>query len=108
MDCDNEFTRFSLLLTQSRLQARVHGVEQALHTCKHMLVLWRKVFEPMLDKYVPFPPDGLFALNKTVLMARDRKMGILMKTQAETAPATYMLLVMLRLFFFFSFFFCAT
>ncbi len=40
----------SLLFTKSHLEEVVYGVEEALHTCKYMLALWKDVYEAALEK----------------------------------------------------------
>ena len=42
----------SLLFSKSRLEKVVLGTDAALHTCKQMLTLWKKVCEPLLNKSV--------------------------------------------------------
>ena len=60
LDCSKFMTRrmymyfsldvSSLLFTKSRLEEEVYGVEEALHTCKHMLTYWKECFEATLER----------------------------------------------------------
>lgn len=36
---------FSLLLTKSKLEEILYGPDQALSTCRHMLALWKDLYE---------------------------------------------------------------
>ncbi|KAK2192924.1 hypothetical protein NP493_20g07035 [Ridgeia piscesae] len=40
---------FSLLFIRSKLEQELQGVEPALQTCRHMLQMWKSLFEPTLD-----------------------------------------------------------
>ena len=37
-------------MTKCKLEEAIYGVEEALHTCKYLLKLWKQVFEPKLLK----------------------------------------------------------
>lgn len=38
-------------MTKCKLEEVVYGVEEALSTCKHMLKLWKEVYEAVLERY---------------------------------------------------------
>ena len=37
-------------MTKCKLEEAVYGVDEALSTCKHMLKLWKEVYEAVLEK----------------------------------------------------------
>ncbi len=41
---------FSLLMTKCKLEEVVFGLEESLSTCKHILVLWKEIYESVLEK----------------------------------------------------------